>query len=522
MAGVPVATEGWANTKYAPSHVEVAVAASKPKGASGAAAFVETTGSFRGHYRNLPAVGDYDEYDVALAAGTWELALEGYVGASLGRVAVSLDGAQVGIIDQWTAGSTLAARLTLPAITVRQGGVHTLRLTVAAKNPSSAGTAVRLAHVSLTRANPSAVPDPFAWTYKAASFTPRSVGVDGLTYGNGGIGDRLLRRTSDGGATFADGQDFGALVNSGEYVISVLRTTAGYVVVTSSDASVAGNYARVWFSTSWTSGFTAVQALNGTNEFSLSRPEIGPNGQTWLALGEYSTDMPQPAHRLWHSSDGGQTWRVIKTAVVTDSTKNSHFHGCAHDPSAVTGAGMRLYSSQGDNGNDTFAYTDNPQDPTPTWTVVPFVDPHPQPTTVGVFPGQRLFISGDGLGNAGITTLPVSTLVPEEKLQTPLKEVATQQFGRSPYAQSGDGRAVVVVPDRLGGTLKSYFLATGDYGKTWHVIHTMDLASLGSGSNGVVGPDAAGWIYYKAPLTNPAPASDNLLVAPMPTFRVVT
>jgi hypothetical protein len=81
---------------------------------------------------------------------------------------------------------------------------------------------------------------------------------------------------------------------------------------------------------------------------------------------------------------------------------------------------------------------------------------------------------------------------------------------------------VVVIPDRLGGGLLAYFVATGDSGKTWHLIHTMPLTALGSGSNGVVGPDSGGLIYYKAPASNPAPAGTNLMVAPMPTFRALS
>lgn len=514
---VNVMTEGKAISLYGPSHVELSLDALKPKAQAGTLTYVENTSSFRSHYLNLPAVGDYAEWTVALSPGTWVLALEAWQGASLGRVAVSVDGVQVGVVDLYDSASTVATRRELPGITVRQGGERVVRFTVAAKNALSAGTAVRLSHAGFTRQGPQAVPDAFDWTYKAAAFTPRSIGTDGQVYGNGGTGDRVLRRSADGGSTFEDGQDFGALVASGEYVIFATRTTDGYVVVTSTDVSQPGNSARIWFSTSFTSGFTAVQTIKGTNEFSISRPEVGTNGKTWLAVGEYSTDSPQPVHYLWHSSDGGQTWRNIKTATNADTTKNSHFHGCAHDPNQ----GMRLYSSQGDNGNNTFAYTDDPEAATPTWTTVT-LNPHPQPTTLGVFPG-RLFISPDHAspGIAGIWTLDTATHTPAEAWQGPLRETATDQFGRSPYAQSADGRAVVVIPDRLGGTLQAYFVATGDSGKTWHLIHTMPQSELGSASNGVVGPDAGGRIFYKAPSSNPAPAGTHLMVAPMPTFRPV-
>jgi hypothetical protein len=523
MAGIPVLTEGKALSLYAPSHVEVHLDSAKPLASAGTATFVENTSSFRSHYRNLPGVGDYDDYGVALSAGTWTLVLEGWTGASLGRVAVSLDGVQVGIIDQYASGSTIAKRYVLPGISVKQGGQHTIRFGVVAKNTASAGTAVRLSHASFTREGPSAVPDSFAWTYKAASFTPRSIGTDGTVYGNGGTGDRVLMRSTDGGNTFESGADFGSLVNSGEYMVFVTRTTAGYIVITSSDASLPGNYGRIWHSNSFTSGFSVVQNINGTNEFSISKPETGTNGSTWLAVGEYSTDMPQPPHRLWHTSDGGVTWRNIKTANVTNAAKNSHFHGCVHDPND----GMRLWSSQGDNENSRFAYTDNPEAATPTWVNVDMATSHPlytetpgqQPVTVGSFPG-RLFVSPDRLVTAGMWSVPTATPEnPEEVWESPNYERSQNVFGRSPYAQS-DTRAVVIIPDRLEGTKKAYFIGTGDSAKTWHLLHTMELTAPGSGSLGVVGPDAAGMIYYRS-VGNPAPYGSNLMVAPMPTFRPV-
>ncbi|MGN7135415.1 hypothetical protein ACTHQY_19300 [Rhodococcoides corynebacterioides] len=520
---MPVLTESAAIDTYGATHIDLALAAAKPKATSGASTYAESTASFRAHYRNMPSVGDYDEHELSLVAGSYTLVLEGWVGASLGRIAVSLDGEQVGIVDQFSAASTVANRAVFPGLSVRRSGVHTLRFTVAAKNPSSSGTAVRLTHASLTREGPSAIPDPFSWTYRAADFTPRSIGLDGAVYGNGGAGGRVLMRSVDGGITFEAGADFASLVGGGEYIQFVTRTTDGFLVITSTDVSVAGNTGRIWFSPSFTVGFSAAQAINGTNEFSVSKPETGPNGKTWLAVGEYSTDMPQPPHRLWHSSDGGQSWRNIRTANVTNSAKNSHYHGCVHDPSA----GMRLWSSQGDNENSRFSYTDNPQAASPTWVDVQMDPSHPlyreapgqQPTTVGVFPG-RLFVSPDRLAVSAMWSVrTASPANPEEVWQSPNAEPSQNVFGRSPYAQV-DSRAVVIIPDRLEGTNKAYFVATGDSGKTWHLLHTMQLASPGSGSRGVVGPDRNGLIFYRS-INNPAPASSYLMVAPMPTFRAL-
>jgi hypothetical protein len=385
----------------------------------------------------------------------------------------------------------------------------------------STATAAFIAGCSHERQPTTNTPNPFSWTYRTADFTPRSIGTDGWVYGNGGHGDRVLKRSGDGGETFENGFDLGRSTHSAEYIRFCTRTTEGYIAVTSIDATDSG---RIWFSTSFIDGFTVVQHTRSINEFSVSKPETGFNRKTWLAVGEYSTNMPQPVHRLWHSTDGGRSWRIIRTAQNIDPTKNAHYHGCCHDPSND----MRLYSSQGDNINSRFSYTDNPESPAPTWveiTLSPsdplyYEEGPPQPTTVGVFPAGRLFATPDRGVAAGMWSMSVDALnEPTSKWQTPGAEKSQNMFGRSPYAQS-DTRAVVAIPDRFQGTLKAYFVATGDSANTWHLIHTMDLSALSSGSRGVVGPDHNGLIFYRS-IGNPLPAGDNLMVAEMPTFTSI-
>lgn len=516
---VAVLTESAAVDLYGTPNVSLHLATAKPKTSSGASTYVYSATSYGYGYRQLPAVADYDEHEIALSAGTWTLVLLGWQGASLGRVAVSLDGVQLGIIDQYDPGSTVADRVVYPGIAVRTGGTHLLRFTVLSKNALSGGAAVRLSTALLTRQPATAVPDAdLDWTYHAVYFEPSSIGTDGVVYGWGGSNGRAVCRTTDGGVTIEEGANLGAQCNAGEYLRFVTRTTEGFVVGTSTGVDDPAGYARLWFSTSFDGPFVVVQdGLRTFNQFSVSRPETGTNGMTWIALGEYSTQpVPQPNSHMWHTSDGGQTWRNIKTSKNTDPTKNSHYHGCAHDPHN----GMRLYSSQGDNGNNVFAYTDDPESVTPTWTVVATV-PDLQPVTVGVFP-DRVFLSPDDtINRAGMWVAdPAALTAPVEVWQSPNAETATFTFGRSPYAQDTE-RAVVIIPDRFTGTNLAYFVGTGDSGKTWHLLYTMPLASAGSGSNSLVGPDGDGLIYYKSPAVNPAPALDNLMVAPMPTFRPI-
>lgn len=363
------------------------------------------------------------------------------------------------------------------------------------------------------------------WTYQNTDFLPHSIGSDGVVYGHRGS-DRYLARSTDGGATMELGQNFGAggYCQSGEYVIWVTRVAEGYVVVTSSDVSTGTPFGGLWFGTSFTGPFTKIVTTLGINDFCISKPEIGPGGGTLIAVGEYSTITPQPTHVLRLTTDGGQSWTTVKTAVNVDTSKNSHFHGAAYD---ITRG--RLWSSQGDNGNSMWAYSDNLG---VSWTPVAVPSGHPlyqadspyqQPTTVISFP-DRVAVSPDrGSFAGGVWTMDAATGdIPWSAWTAPryaYGETAPNLFGRSPYVQDGN-EAIMVIPDRFAGSLRAYFVGTGDGGLTWHILSTVTLTSSGGGSTPIVGPDNDGLVYWKS-VGNPAPFSSNLMVAPMPTWQEV-
>lgn len=364
-----------------------------------------------------------------------------------------------------------------------------------------------------------------SWSYKAVDFRASTIGSDGVVYGWRSA-DRYLARTTDGGTTMELGQNFGAAGHcvSGEYVIWVTRVAEGFVVVTSSDVTVADNWGGLWFGASFDAPFTKIATTRGTNDFCMSKPEIGPGGGTLILAGEYSTDMPQPAHLLRLTTDGGQSWSTIKTAVVNNAAKNSHYHGAAYDT-----ARGRIWSSQGDNENSMWAYSDNLGS---SWTPVAVPtghslyqadSPYQQPTTVISFP-SRIAVSPDrGSFAGGVWTMDATTGdIPWSAWTAPRLgqgESAPNLFGRSPYVQDGN-EAIMVIPDRFADTKKAYFVGTGDGGLTWHILSTVTLTAAGGGSVPVCGPDNAGLIYWKSS-GNPEPAGSNLLVASMPTWETV-
>lgn len=363
---------------------------------------------------------------------------------------------------------------------------------------------------------------PLAWQYLSIDFLPHSVGSDGLVYGHRGA-DRVLARVEAGAMEL--GRDFGAYCQAGEYITWATRVPEGFIVVTSSDVSVADNFGGLWFGETFTGSFSKITTTRGINDFCISKPEQGPGGGTLLMVGEYSTDSPQPEHLLRLTLDGGQSWSTVKTAVVVDDTKNSHFHGCAYDPSRE-----RLWSSQGDNGNSMWAYSDDLGE---TWTPVAMSTSDPlyesdsiyqQPTTVLVF-DDRVVVSPDrGLRlAAGLWICDPDGAHPRLGWTSPRQgvgEVPPNHFGRSPYVQAGDV-AIVNIPDRFSGTKRAYMVGTGDAGLTWHLLSTVTLTASGGGSYPIVGPDADGLVYWKS-VGNPGPAGDHLMVAPLPTWQAPT
>lgn len=522
-------TKGWLDTSYGTPALWVVDTDAKAAVRSlGIQKPAQNTSAFRAGYVSLASVNDYREFDVPLVAGAWVLSVE-TLKADGGTMKIEMDGVQVAVVDTYSTTGTTAAVDVLPVVTVTTPGTKRFRFTLTSKNTSATVFTSRLSGFLTTRVRDAKVPAaPLTWTRLATDFEPDSIGTDGVVYGRTNADKRRLARSSDGGQTLELGRNIGEYTISGEYTIWSTRTTAGYIAVTSSDVGVAGNFGGIYFCSTFTGTYTKVQTIKGTNQFSFSKPVTGPNGQTWLAFGEYSTDMPQPAHVLWFSSDGGQTWKSIKTAVNIDTTKNSHFHGCAFDTSRGVTSNIRLWVSQGDNQNSWFGYTDNPNATTPSFTEVPLASNHPlynseagspQPVTVISWP-ERLVTSPDRApAVAGLWKMDPAVGAASTELAwvVPRGESAPNHFGRSPYVQSGSV-AVVIVPDRFSTTKKAYIVGTGDSGLTWHLLDVADMNTSGSVSQGIVGPDSAGLIYWKSQ-DNALPWGTNLHVAPLPTWR---
>jgi hypothetical protein len=114
-----------------------------------ASSSTETTMVLNGHRQSSAAQNDSVEWNVSLAAGTWDVELLHTTLNTNGIYHVSLDGTEVGTIDSYSASQTPSVRSTIAGIEVSRTGVHEFQLKMASKNVSSSQYYARLQHVQL-------------------------------------------------------------------------------------------------------------------------------------------------------------------------------------------------------------------------------------------------------------------------------------------------------------------------------------------------------------------------------------
>lgn len=353
------------------------------------------------------------------------------------------------------------------------------------------------------------------WEAKpTTNFAPRSIGVDGqlyFTYLN-----KTALRSGDGLATWTGGPDF-TPKGTPNNILWVTRTTAGYVIITNDTPS---DTANVWFCPE-SAGFstnlddwTRVQVTKATTHIAIAKPRV-INGVSWLVFGEYVTGVyPSVVRKLWLSKDGGQTWTSIRDSVLNDTAVNSHWHCAVILPSG------RIWASQGDGANSWFGYTDDHKNwtPTPLATTDPLYDGANvfQQPTVLLDMGNVLATAPDrGTFDTGVWATDPSTGRTVEWHALPSGEVAHTQYGTG-SAQRGS-EAYVTFPDQGSGSLKTYILGTGDAGRSWSLVSTIDTTG-GTAHGPLVGPDRNGKVYLQ-PTSGSIPTyATGIMVGTLPTW----
>lgn len=364
---------------------------------------------------------------------------------------------------------------------------------------------------------PHAVPSgDITWAATTLNFRPRSVGCDGnlyFTYLN-----KLVVRSADPTlAARTGGPDFTSKPVP-NVVLYATRTTAGYVVITT---DITTDVSNIWFCPN-SAGFSAnladwtmVQATKAMTTISIAKPRV-INGVTWLVAGEYKSVTPSAARKLWLSTDGGQTWTSIRDSVVNSTGTNSHWHN------PLIMANGRIWASQGDTVNAWFGYTD---DKGKSWV------PSPYPTGSPLAEGGLTYQQPTQLVDLGETIVGTpdsgNTLVagvwaidPDSGATTIRAELAS---GERTFAQYGSGTAqrgkecYICFPDQGSGSKKTYILGTGDYGRTWHLVSTIDWGATGQLLDAIIGPDLNGRIYVQPGAAVPT-YGGNIMVGTLPSW----
>ena len=354
-------------------------------------------------------------------------------------------------------------------------------------------------------------------TFKAHTWETKSVGVDGMLYGRrgGATTPNAVVRSGDSLDTIEIGFDFGGTTQTvnteegteiGGALLWVTRTTAGYVAITEDHPADTG---KLWFSTSFSSGWTVKQITRASNRIAIGRPVLGPNGQTWLFYGEYNAPTPK-AYVLWASFDGGQTWSNIREMDIVNPAHQGHWHSVTYDPHME-----RIWAATGDGNNAWMGYSD---DLGATWVDVPtssravIADPagtYQQPTILAVV-GHRVFNCPDR-GNLSTGVWEMDRRTGETTVVHETSPVAPyQQYGRGPYAL--DGPIAYFPYPRASGTTPFALVvtATGDGGRTWHNVYERGETGTESWTQGILGPDINGNLVIPGALAGVA----GSLVAP--------
>jgi hypothetical protein len=93
----------------------------------------------------------YAEWSIPLSAGSWKMELVGQKGTNRGIGTFTIDGTEIGTIDQYAASYTSNDIYTISGITISSSGNKRLRVTVSTKNGSSSDYVYPMSVIQFTK-----------------------------------------------------------------------------------------------------------------------------------------------------------------------------------------------------------------------------------------------------------------------------------------------------------------------------------------------------------------------------------
>lgn len=317
---------------------------------------------------------------------------------------------------------------------------------------------------------------------------PMSAGVDDYLYGIN-QGNKRMVRSEDGFTTIEVGYDFLSTENGVPEFVT--KTPTGFLVYLN---HLDGLTASVWHSQSFSDGFEKV--LDLTNGYVagpfVPRPWHQLDGGI-VMVAEYSVEKDiDRLPRCWISRRGGAvgSWVQINKLSVVDSVKNFHFHACCYDPWQ-----SRIYTSKGDFENRKLEYSD---DWGSTWKTI---ETTTQPTLLE--PMSEFIVAlpdyGDTVSVNQIVKSKNNSLAIEPYLEKKL-EISSGQaygnFGKGPVGGlTGSDEMYVTFSESGSGVRKCYIAGTGDGGKSWHLLLTLEPIEGNGLPFGIVTDPKTGIMY---------------------------
>ena len=345
--------------------------------------------------------------------------------------------------------------------------------------------------------------------YSNPTFFARSIGDDGNIYG---AQDGAIARSTDELETVETGYQFNI---EGYTLVFSTKTPKGYVAALENRTDGDGT-GKVFFSESFTDGFTEVLHMANGRPADLSRSYyhkfdpylVSVSGQDYLPryngivlFGEYTTQTTAKESKVYASFDGGQNFEAIYTAGVIDPTLNNHIHACVYDPYRG-----RIWVATGDGGNARIVCSDNLGE---TWVDVnlftrddnfPINEIITQPTFI-IPLRDKIILTPDGSQVPAIASIKLDNKY--VKTGTEAYEMswdfsvrgdihAGTGYGRPPYVVDGD-----VVYTTFSYNSKSFVVASGDGGNSWHYVMTLNHKHVGGAglAHGLIGLSKEGYMF---------------------------
>lgn len=333
---------------------------------------------------------------------------------------------------------------------------------------------------------------------KERTYIPTSVGADGFVYGVV-EGSNKIWRSEDGMSTIEEVErDF---YQYGDwYPYWVTKTHSGYVVITGARyADGNPDVGAIYFGEEFDGPYERKTGFTPNHtpcEFGITCYHGITKGEQIILVAErgYPTGSEEKG-KIRGTFDGGQTWEVLKNVEVENPNQNTHFHTAVYDPYRG-----RIWASQGDGDNAMLLISD---DLGKTWRRI-FPENKVgkvnfQPTLLLPLANNIVYGADTSPGNVGLWKIPVDKMYNGFVENFSLEKgafcwdqvVGFHNYPISSFAVDGNV-AYCSMPSRYQSG-KSFVMATGDGGNTWHTVAGFNYSQVLS--RGIVGPDNSGFLY---------------------------